>query len=148
MIEYKQVIYVSSLADKMSQIELDTLADLSAVKNKPLDITGVLAKVGDHFIQIIEGPSANVDALLEAITKDTRHNGLRIVYDEPIDFLTFDKWNMAATDLDKHYDFPLSAYCTLREKVYEIIERNGPGKFTMMEVIAAFRQLLCLQEAS
>jgi hypothetical protein len=143
MMNEKMLIYISCSLGNMSPTDIDELAERAANKNQILGITGVLAKVGNHFMQILEGPIDAVDGLMAEIRQDARHYDLHVVYQAPIETHTFDRWCMAATDLDANFDFPLNAYSTLREQVCEIIETEGKGKFPMMEVIAGFRALLC-----
>ena len=47
-------------------------------KNVSVGVTGMLVFNGTHFLQILEGAEASVDALIEHIRTDPRHTGFEI----------------------------------------------------------------------
>ena len=57
-------------------------------------ITGFLLYDEGNFMQVIEGPTANILKLLTTIALDTRHKGMRILWQHAIVEREFDGWYM------------------------------------------------------
>ena len=53
-------------------------------RNAELGVTGLLCFSGEHFAQILEGPSAALETLMTAIRADSRHQLLREWQPQPI----------------------------------------------------------------
>ena len=51
-----------------------------------------------RFLQVIEGTRADLDRLMKRLDGDTRHAGIRILSDEPIEARLFPDWGMARVD--------------------------------------------------
>ena len=51
------------------------------------------------FLQILEGEKFHLDALLENIKRDNRHNNMQILVDAPISARELEGWNMEAFDI-------------------------------------------------
>ncbi|HEX7846612.1 MAG TPA: BLUF domain-containing protein, partial [Chitinophagaceae bacterium] len=49
---------------------------------------------GGGFIQVIEGPVADVSMLVESIRPDTRHEQIIMLCDEPVTKRDFPAWSM------------------------------------------------------
>lgn len=58
-------------------------------------LTGVLAAHRDRYIQVIEGPSQALDALLRRLEDDPRHRDVVLIDREPISERLFSRWSMA-----------------------------------------------------
>ncbi|MBV7258190.1 BLUF domain-containing protein [Erythrobacter crassostreae] len=68
---------------------------LQARRNNPdKDITGALVCRADLYLQLIEGPVKNIDALFEEITADDRHTNVRIVFSGMVEDRLFPDWAM------------------------------------------------------
>ena len=67
----------------------------SRVNNKFADVTGLLVYVDGNFLQVLEGEQEVVSALLEKISKDCRHEDVKVVYKTSIENRTFNSWQMA-----------------------------------------------------
>lgn len=67
----------------------------STGKNQALAITGGLIFTGQHFAQVLEGPSRNVDVLMQSIGRDQRHTDIKIVAQFAIEARRFPKWTLA-----------------------------------------------------
>lgn len=74
-----RVKYVSRFSRPLSTLQVETLARRSAERNAAADMTGVLAAVGEIFLQILEGPPAQVDAVLKRIANDSRHREMLVL---------------------------------------------------------------------
>ncbi|MEJ2802369.1 BLUF domain-containing protein [Comamonadaceae bacterium PP-2] len=62
--------------------------------NSKNNITGLLTFDGEYFTQVLEGPASIVNALMEKIAKDPRHENVRILYVGPILTRDFGEWSM------------------------------------------------------
>jgi len=65
------------------------------------NITGVLMHRKGNFLQVIEGESENVGALLTRLRNDPRHNKVKIIVDSSADRRLFSNWTMGCADFDK-----------------------------------------------
>lgn len=90
----KSILYISNAIDGISDIELHDLGNLSACKNRQLEITGYLSFVGNRFLQYIEGNPFIIDSLMDKIRKDSRHNLIYEIELESIHYRVFPHWDM------------------------------------------------------
>lgn len=77
---------------------LDDIQAVSIARNTELDITGLLIATVDHFAQLLEGPSAGVDAVMRSIVADPRHQEVRIVRRIEVPARRYPHWRMARFD--------------------------------------------------
>lgn len=76
----------------------------SAREHNVLDgITGLLIFNGTHFLQIVEGPSLRIAALLERLRRDPRHSGLEVRDERAIDQRSFGDWSMELVRVSASY---------------------------------------------
>lgn len=75
----KRLMYVSTMHAHFTDEEITELGRLSSLNNNRLGLTGVLISVHEYFFQILEGPEAVLDQLLEKISIDPRHRDLTIL---------------------------------------------------------------------
>jgi hypothetical protein len=94
------LIYASSAVQLMSQEELITLLTKAREKNKSLNITGMLLYKDGNFLQILEGPEAEVTALFDTIKRDPRHRGVIRIMKRAIEARQFSEWEMGFTQID------------------------------------------------
>ncbi|MCE2842954.1 MAG: BLUF domain-containing protein [Novosphingobium sp.] len=73
------LIYVSRATADLGPDELTALGEAAAAANAANGITGMLAYNGEHFMQLLEGQDAAVDALLARIVADSRHRDLVVI---------------------------------------------------------------------
>jgi len=86
------IIYISRAKQNFTSSDLADLRDLADARNRSEDITGLLLFDGTRFIQALEGDAAAVQAVMNRIAKDPRHDN--ISYFRPIttDFRQFKNW--------------------------------------------------------
>ena len=94
------LIYVSSSVKLLNDQELLDILKVSRQKNEKFDITGILLYKGGNFMQVLEGPEAQVEQLYETIKKDPRHKNVNIISRETIQKRQFPSWEMAFQNLD------------------------------------------------
>jgi hypothetical protein len=87
--------YLSSATQLMDREALTDLVEHSARNNARRQITGMLCHHDGSFLQFLEGPVGEVEALLSVIARDRRHIDLIEMYRKPIADRTFADWSMA-----------------------------------------------------
>lgn len=75
---------------------LTDIATQSVNNNTRAGITGILLTLDDRYLQVLEGPKAAVDHLLEKLKVDKRHRNMQIHFYESADTLLFDGWALAS----------------------------------------------------
>lgn len=88
------LIYISDSNVYFDDQKLEELADKARLKNKTLDVTGILYHKEEKFFQYLEGNSDAVLDLMEVIFKDPRHKVLRVVYLGNPSSRRFKNWDM------------------------------------------------------
>ena len=112
-----RLIYRSDTSwDLLSNASLRELAEKSARNNAKREITGLLVLSGEHFLQVLEGPSRAVNDLYPKIVADQRHTDVTLVSYEQVPDRSFREWSMHVVDL---YDLPLEHRELLRRKYPE-----------------------------
>lgn len=97
-----ELLYTSISSYPLSEIELADILEQAQLKNKQLNITGMLAYHDREIIQILEGEEASVKSLFNSIAKDTRHMSVDVFYQGSISNRSFSKWSMTFSILDKN----------------------------------------------
>ena len=75
--------------------EVDAIVSWSQGRNRELGITGALVFTEKRFAQYLEGPANGVDALMESISRDSRHRQIEVMLRRPIEERRFPTWTMA-----------------------------------------------------
>jgi hypothetical protein len=78
----------------MSDDHLKGLLEKSRLKNRKLNITGMLLYLDPFFIQILEGEEANINEIINVIKIDSRHYKVKVIYKKPIEQRSFPNWTM------------------------------------------------------
>ncbi len=92
--DLSQVIYVSIAADKITSLDTVKILGESQANNKELGLTGMLLFAEGEFCQVLEGPSQNLELVLDRIQCDRRHLSMRIIFHEPVAERSFSNWAM------------------------------------------------------
>lgn len=86
--------YVSRLGPDTSMAELlDEIGHFRA-KNLAAGISGCIAFEGDRIMQILEGPTASVNALFQTIRDDPRHVEVIELERKTVEAVSFRDWGM------------------------------------------------------
>lgn len=94
-------IYCSASTNDFSQIDLATLLAECREKNSKAGLTGMLLYVDRSFLQVLEGDRPVVEALLEKLTVDRRHERLTKIIMEPIEERAFAQWTMGYSKITR-----------------------------------------------
>lgn len=90
----RQVVYLSSESSSMCDTELHNLRDEALSNNTRHGVTGLLLYVNKVFMQIIEGPHAEIGRLFDNIQCDKRNQAIVEMFDRSIDDRAFTGWSM------------------------------------------------------
>ncbi len=90
-----QMIYSSESATPMQMDELEEILEHARNSNAEKGITGALIYVDGVFLQILEGDMEAVQALMEKIAKDFRHETVTVLKQGAVDAAAFSDWDMA-----------------------------------------------------
>ena len=88
-------VSVSTLRLPSQADEVDAIVDWSQRRNRELGVTGALVFTEKRFAQYLEGPGESVDAVMESISRDSRHRELDLVFRRPIMRRHFATWALA-----------------------------------------------------
>jgi hypothetical protein len=118
------LIYTSVPAKAMNDIELQELLSVAREANSRFDVTGLLIGLPESFIQLIEGPRANIEQLYRNIMVDKRHYRVTTLREGHIDERFFPDWAMAfkQRDIQQFYQEALSLHDNKVLQLFDIIE--------------------------
>lgn len=97
--ELIMLLYTSIATRPMSEQDLIDILEVSRRNNVADDITGLLLYLNGSFMQVLEGPRANVEHTYQRIVRDKRHHYVATVLQEPIAERTFGAWRMSFVNL-------------------------------------------------
>lgn len=90
----RSLVYVSTAQVEFDDEALQALLVHARAKNAALDVTGMLLYRDGQFIQMLEGPDAQVHDVFDRIAADARHADVRVLVDAPIAQRAFADWTM------------------------------------------------------
>jgi FAD-dependent sensor of blue light len=94
-----QLAYVSAEVRPLTEAEIKALMTFSAERNVKAGITGLLLYKDGKFLQLIEGPELEIDALFARIRSDSRHHNVIKLFRTPIAERGFPEWSMAYSNI-------------------------------------------------
>lgn len=94
MATLERLFYVSRIAEADGPVDIQRILGPARMRNRRLDITGMLAYSGRHFAQVLEGAAAAVEQLVAAVARDTRHTDFTIVFRKTIVARHYGEWEM------------------------------------------------------
>lgn len=125
----KRIKYVSRYNHALSQANIDALAERAKVANEERDVTGVLMTAGGLFLQVIEGPTEQIDDLYDRIRRDHRHRDVLLLSaEEDVPGRLFPEWSMRRIALDESADARFEPLKILLEAIVE--QRETLDKLT------------------
>ena len=114
-----QLLYRSYSAFDFDPKELVEILEKSHKNNPEKNITGILLYKSGVFLQIIEGVKEDLEALYKKISKDPRHEDLKILWQQDIEERSFADWSMAFKDLSEAPQEVLDGFGETLNKVLE-----------------------------
>lgn len=135
----KQLAYVSNHAIHFSVEDLNLLMKKARSKNKDLSITGLLLSDGQHFLQVIEGPTVSINELISSILADERHNKIDIIYtDDSLFEREFARWSMGCKILGEGLP---NDYKALDNRLKDILTVATPNGNLAHQLLIEFRDM-------
>lgn len=91
-----RIVYVSEATGSVGfgLMPLIDIIGVSEQNNRRDHLTGVLMRHDGRFLQILEGARADLNRVMARVSKDRRHDNLRILSDQPILERLFPAWAM------------------------------------------------------
>jgi hypothetical protein len=98
--ELIHLAYVSTQTREMKAADLIGLLREARELNERRNISGLLLHKNQSFFQVIEGSRLRVQETFNNIMHDQRHEGVEVLFDEPLEAREFSDWQMGFLDLD------------------------------------------------
>ncbi len=95
-----RLTYASRAAEGLDREDLAAIAREAQARNRGLGITGLLLYVEGDFLQVLEGPGADVERLYEMIEADPRNKWVTRLSTERILRRAFEGWSMGCFEVD------------------------------------------------
>lgn len=89
-----QLSYISTATRPMTSEDLADILQVARAHNADKGITGMLLYSTGTFVQVLEGEEDDLDALLEAIKRDSRHTALHVLERKQIARREYPDWTM------------------------------------------------------
>jgi hypothetical protein len=96
---YRAIYGSRSKAGELNKDELQTMVEDADAHNAQVGITGALIKIGDIFLQVLEGDRTALTKLLTKILIDKRHSEIQLIEMVPILKRDFHLWGMHIHDI-------------------------------------------------
>lgn len=96
MARLERILYQSTAKGSTdSLLNMATILAESQRNNDRDALTGALAAHNGQFIQVLEGPTDQLDVLLKRLQGDPRHSQIKVLERTPIESRSFAGWSMA-----------------------------------------------------
>jgi hypothetical protein len=121
--DLQQLIYVSHSHGQLDPPALDRILNAARSFNPTVGVTGLLLYHDGSFLQVLEGPQASIDMLMQKISQDRRHGGLLVMSSKPAASRVFPDWSMgyvpagSLSGAQREGAFNLFAYAADRDVV-------------------------------
>jgi hypothetical protein len=90
----ERLVYMSTAASDLTVPEVRRIVSRAQMRNRQLDVTGMLMLVRSEFLQVLEGRHAALDQVVGYISRNPRHHDIRLIDRQPITTRRFDRWHM------------------------------------------------------
>jgi hypothetical protein len=137
-----QLIYVSRFVAGNRGVlsEMRSILTVACAKNYREQLTGCLLFDREIFVQILEGEETKVSAAFQHIKCDPRHQGVRILSDQPVAARSFPVWAMAG--------FVRSDANESLFRRYRFLTQKTTGRFESGRLLALAHALVAAEDAS
>lgn len=137
-----RLIYISQATTPFDDTALIDLAAKAAENNKTVEVTGLLMRVGNYFLQVLEGPTVNVRKLFAKIAEDPRHTSVRTVYQEDAPERAFGQWSMSYLRVDDYYNVGTGEFLEIKNAVADTMGSGQSLKQSVAKAITTLPALL------
>ncbi len=131
-----QLAYLSEATRPMTEDDIQKLLVVARANNGQLGVTGLLSLNAGHFLQLLEGHETFVVDLFNKISKDARHDKIKVVYEGVSGERLFSRWSMAYKRIEAYS-------LTLRSRLEDFIGVISRGEmlYNPNDVLALFEEL-------
>jgi hypothetical protein len=91
----RQIAYFSTAAEPQTAELVHGILTAARIFNGRHGISGLLVAGGNRYMQVMEGPKPQLDALYASIRRDGRHLAVTTLLNRPIVERSFAEWSMA-----------------------------------------------------
>ncbi len=95
-----QLAYISAARTPFSATALRELLAAARASNRRRGVTGILLHADGSFLQVLEGPAAEVDKLYAHISRDPRHERIVRIFRGDLASPSFADWSMGFVEAD------------------------------------------------
>lgn len=95
-----RLIYASEPTEALAPATVQHIVDRARSNNDRLHLSGMLAFDSRHFLQVLEGPRADLSALYGRIAADPRHRRIELLEVAPVHERRFARWSMGFAAAD------------------------------------------------
>lgn len=90
----ERLIYLSTATQDIPLADVNRIVARSQVRNRQLDVTGMLLFNRPEFVQVLEGRREALDDVIARIAADPRHRAVRIIDRSAVTTRHFERWSM------------------------------------------------------
>lgn len=140
--KFLRLMYISEGSVALDARDLISLCAKFAANNSKLNLTGLLLRIGNCFVQVLEGDNQTVLDLVQTIIKDPRHRNFRVLDQRLVSTRAFNEWSMNFIDLDAEYALRLPMIRELREHVRMITEKPENTSESVVRLLLSLPKLI------
>lgn len=129
-----QIVYASSAVGALHGDDLAQILRVSRARNAAAGVTGALLYHQGNVMQVLEGPSAAVEAVYARVEADPRHHGVIVLYRSAVAERAFPDWSMG---LCRPEDVGAE-----RDGVRSLFDVSAPGPERARRLLQTFRALV------
>ncbi|RZK32046.1 MAG: BLUF domain-containing protein [Hymenobacter sp.] len=118
------LLYCSQAVHVFKEEQLADLLESSLARNERCNITGLLCYGNGHFVQVLEGEAAQVEAVFARIARDRRHRLVHVLSRGVGPARRFDDWRMAFAKNQTHEFYWLITF--LQAHHHQLLLRQVP----------------------
>lgn len=137
-----RLLYSSEAALEGTEPEVEqqiaSIITRARLRNEAAGLTGALLFASNTFVQVLEGPIAEVEATFERICCDLRHRRLRLLELVVSEERIFEAWSMAGLGVDRRLRRVDATLDNLRELKAEAS--------SVAEIVGVMQQMLMQSE--
>lgn len=136
----KQLAYVSTAVQLMSDGELVDILKIARRRNADNNVTGVLLYSDGTFIQVLEGEPDRIDDIFDSIANDKRHKNIIKLIDGKLDAKHFPDWNMGFSAIDKDKAREITGFLSSTREVLD--DESGNTLTSILKTFIATNNLV------
>ena len=135
-------IYESKETSTMPIAQVEKLAKEAAKKNASFNITGLLVRKNNGFLQYLEGPKKAITLVYKSILRDRRHHCITILKKDYINKRKFDRWSMLLKNITSEEIKKIETLKTKNSKfLKKINEANNNNLNLILDLIKTLENL-------